>query len=84
MPSGRALPWVPGLPPGIQEWTPDKDVWELYNLEEDWSQANDLAAKMPEKLAQMKEIFLIEAAKNKALADWRGPLDPDASPRVAH
>jgi arylsulfatase A-like enzyme len=30
----------------------DKDVWELYNLEEDWSQSNDLAAKMPEKLAQ--------------------------------
>ena len=64
---GPRTPWLPGLPPGIQEWTPDKDVWELYNLEEDWSQSNDLAAKMPEKLAQMKEIFLIEAAKNKAL-----------------
>ena len=64
---GPRAPWVPGLPPGIHEWTPDKDVWELYNLEEDWSQSNDLAAKMPEKLAQMKEIFLIEAAKNKAL-----------------
>ena len=38
-----------------------------YNLEEDWSQSNDLAAKMPEKLAQMKELFLIEAVKNKAL-----------------
>jgi hypothetical protein len=55
------------LPPGIHEWTPDNDVWELYNLEDDWSQSNDLAAKLPEKLAQMKEIFLIEAAKNKAL-----------------
>jgi arylsulfatase A-like enzyme len=64
---GPRLPWVPGLPPGIRDWTPDKDVWKLYNLEEDWSQANDLAAKMPEKLAQMKEIFLIEAAKNRAL-----------------
>jgi hypothetical protein len=62
-----AGPWVPGTPPGIHEWTPDKDIWELYNLDEDWSQSNDLAAKMPEKLAQMKEIFLIEAAKNKAL-----------------
>ena len=29
---------------------PDKDRWELYNIDEDWSQANDLAAKMPEKL----------------------------------
>ena len=64
---GPRTPWVPGLPPGIREWTPDKDVWELYNLEEDWTQANDLAAKMPEKLAQMKEIFLIEATKNKGL-----------------
>jgi arylsulfatase A-like enzyme len=64
---GPRLPWIPGLPPGIREWTPDNDVWELYNLEEDWSQANDLAAKMPEKLAQLKDIFLIEAAKNKVL-----------------
>jgi arylsulfatase A-like enzyme len=64
---GPRTPWLPGLPPGIHEWTPDNDVWELYNLDEDWSQSNDLAAKMPEKLAQMKEIFLIEAAKNKAL-----------------
>ena len=64
---GPRLPWVPGLPPGIHEWTPDQDVWELYNLEEDWSQSNDLATKMPEKLAQMKEIFLIEATKNKVL-----------------
>jgi arylsulfatase A-like enzyme len=64
---GPRLPWVPGVDPSILTWTPDKDTWELYNLEEDWSQANDLAAEMPEKLAQMKELFLIEATKNKAL-----------------
>jgi arylsulfatase A-like enzyme len=64
---GPRTPWLPGLPPGIHEWTPDKDVWELYHMTEDWSQANDLAAKMPEKLAQMKDLFLIEATKNKAL-----------------
>jgi arylsulfatase A-like enzyme len=64
---GPRLPWIPGLPPGFQEWTPDRDTWELYNLEEDWTQANDLAAQMPEKVAQLKEIFLIEAAKNKVL-----------------
>ncbi len=61
---GPRLPWVPGAPAGIAEWTPDNDVWELYNLDEDWSQANDLAAKMPEKVAQMKEMFAIEAARN--------------------
>ncbi len=34
---GPRMPWVPGLPPGIKEWTPEKDTWELYNLDEDWS-----------------------------------------------
>jgi arylsulfatase A-like enzyme len=61
---GPRTPWVPGLPPGIHEWTPDQDTWELYNLDEDWTQANDLAASEPEKLAQMRETFSIEAAKN--------------------
>ncbi len=61
---GPRAPWVPGLPPGIEDWTPDQDVWELYHLDEDWTQANDLAAEMPDKLAQMKETFSIEAAKN--------------------
>lgn len=64
---GPRIPWVPGLPKGIQDWTPDKDRWELYNIEEDWTQANDLADSMPEKLAQMKELFAMEAAKNGAL-----------------
>ena len=64
---GPRVPWVTGVPPGIFEWTPDKDTWELYNLEEDWSQANDLAAELPEKLAQMKDLWLIEATKNNAL-----------------
>ena len=79
---GPRLPWVPGLPPGIREWTPDKDVWELYNLDKDWSQANDLAAKMPEKLAQMKDIFLIEAAKNKALPIGGGLWIPVLHPEL--
>ena len=43
------------IAPGIGEWNPENDVWELYNLNEDWSQANDLAAKMPEKLAADEE-----------------------------
>ena len=79
---GPRTPWVPGLPPGIREWTPDKDVWELYHLAEDWSQANDLAAKMPEKLAQMKELFLIEATKNKALPIGGGLWVPLLHPEM--
>jgi arylsulfatase len=61
---GPRAPWVPGLPPGIAEWTPDNDVWELYHLDQDWTQAHDLAAEMPDKLAQLREIFAIEAARN--------------------
>ena len=64
---GPRIPWVPGLPQGIHTWTPDQDKWELYNLEEDWSQANDLAAKMGEKVADMQQMFLIEATKNNVL-----------------
>jgi arylsulfatase A-like enzyme len=79
---GPRLPWVPGSPPGIREWTPDKDVWELYNLADDWSQANDLAAKMPEKLAQMKELFLIEATRNKALPIGGGLWVPALHPEM--
>ena len=64
---GPRTPWIPGLPKGILEWTPDKDTWELYNLAEDWSQANDLAEKMPAKLADMKQMFLIEFTRNSGL-----------------
>jgi arylsulfatase len=79
---GPRTPWLPGLPPGIHEWSPDDDVWELYNLAEDWSQANDLAATMPEKLAQMKEIFLVEAARNKALPIGGGLWIPILHPEM--
>jgi len=79
---GPRLPWVPGIDPKILTWTPDQDIWELYNLEEDWSQANDLAAEMPEKLAQMKELFLIEAAKNKVLPVGGGLFVPVFHPEL--
>jgi arylsulfatase A-like enzyme len=61
---GPRAPWVAGMPPGMMEWTPDQDDWELYHLDQDWSQAHDLAADMPDKLAVLKDIFSIEAAKN--------------------
>jgi arylsulfatase A-like enzyme len=31
---GPRVPWLPGLPKGIESWTPDQDTWELYNLDE--------------------------------------------------
>lgn len=66
------LPWAAfeGLPQ-----TPPKDIlngytWELYNLADDPTQADDIAAKNPEKLAEMKRIFMEEAKKYNVL-----PLD---------
>jgi hypothetical protein len=44
---GPREPWVGGMPKGIKEWSPLTDKWELYNIDEDWSQANDLAARTP-------------------------------------
>ena len=61
---GPRTPWLPGLPPGIQDWTPDHDQWELYHLDEDWTQAHDVAEAHPDKLAELKEVFAIEAARN--------------------
>ena len=40
-----------------------EDNWELYNTFEDWSQANDLSKEMPEKLRDLQDLFLVEAAK---------------------
>ena len=39
------------------------DTWELYDTTTDWSQANDLSAEMPGKLEEMKQLFIVEAAK---------------------
>lgn len=43
------------------------DPWELYNGTTDWSQAHDLAAEHPDKLAELKRLFDIEAAKYNVL-----------------
>jgi arylsulfatase A-like enzyme len=37
--------------------------WELYNIAEDYSEYNDLAAKMPDKLRELQELFLVQALK---------------------
>ena len=81
---GPRNPWVPGLAKGIRGWSPEKDTWALYNLDEDWSQADDFAAKMPEKLAELKNLFLVESAKNKNLPIggglWTPVLHPEDAP----
>ena len=42
-------------------------MWELYDLTRDFTQADDLARQEPERLAKMKELFLVEARANKAV-----------------
>jgi arylsulfatase A-like enzyme len=79
---GPRLPWLAGLPKGIHEWTPDQDKWELYDLSKDWSQANDLADKMPKKLADLKDLFLIELTKNKGLPVGGGLWVPILHPEL--
>jgi arylsulfatase A-like enzyme len=39
------------------------DTWELYDTNSDWSQAHDLAPEMPEKLEELKALFVEEARK---------------------
>ncbi len=66
-------PWILNAP--LPE--PKDYKWELYNLTEDYSQANDLAAKMPGKLKEMQKLFVEEAAKYNVL-----PLDNDSFARA--
>jgi arylsulfatase A-like enzyme len=41
----------------------DSDVWELYDTNKDWSQAHNLAKQMPQKVAELKRLFELEAMK---------------------
>jgi len=77
---GPRKPWIPGLQ-GVLQWNPDDDKWELYNLDEDYSQANDLAAEMPDKLRQMQDIFTVEAGNNKVFPIGGGLYIPVFAPQ---
>jgi len=52
-------------------------TWELYDLTKDWTQAEDVAAKYPERVKQMKKLFLKEARKHQVL-----PLDASVAARI--
>ncbi len=59
------LPWEFGQEPDVNDYK-----WELYNVANDFSEANDLAAKEPKKLRELQDLFWAEAAKYGVL-----PLD---------
>ncbi len=61
---GPLIPWV-NAQKGLGDWDSATDPWELYDLRMDFSQATNLALEYPEKLEQMKKLFLSEAEDNK-------------------
>ncbi len=52
------------------------DVWELYDLTRDWTQAHDLAREHPDRLRALQDLFLVEAAKHQVF-----PLDDRVTER---
>jgi arylsulfatase len=81
--------WVACTTPATLPWElsskPSPDVidgyqWELYHVAEDPTQFSDLAAKMPDKLKELQDLFYVEAARNNVLpmdnttlARWNAP-----------
>ena len=65
------IPWdltpaaMARLAPGV--WVPDDDPVELYYLPDDFTQANDLAASNPAKVAELRQLFWAEAERYQVL-----------------
>jgi arylsulfatase len=70
----HSTPWV------FNETLPalDDDVWELYDGSKDWTQAHDLAKEMPDRLASLQRLWLIEAVKYNVL-----PIDDRRAERFS-
>jgi arylsulfatase A-like enzyme len=67
----HSIPWLLAETPPLAS-----DVWELYKVDEDFSQANNLAAQNPAKLKELQDLFLKEAERNFVL-----PIDDRRSER---
>ena len=73
---------VPPQPPWLMGTAAMPDVingykWELYNIEEDFTENNNLAAKNPAKLKELQDLFMVEAKKYQVL-----PLDNSILQRI--
>jgi arylsulfatase len=71
-----APPWLLGTAK-LPEDVVNGYKWELYNIAEDFSESNDLAAKRPDKLRELQELFLVEATKYNVF-----PLDNSVLQRI--
>ena len=58
----HSIPWLMAAMPPLKD-----DVWELYEVDKDFSQANNLAAQNPEKLKELQAVFEKEAKRNNVL-----------------
>jgi arylsulfatase len=59
----HSIPWdMAAKIPALKD-----DVWELYDVSTDFSQADDLAKKRPEKLKELQAVFMKEAVRNNVL-----------------
>jgi arylsulfatase A-like enzyme len=90
--------WLAATTPATLPWelstkTPPDVItgynWELYNVQEDPTEYNDLATKMPDKLKEMQDLFYSEAKKynvlpldNSSLARWNTPRPSLAAGRT--
>src|SRR5436190_13395894 len=73
---------VPPQPPWLMGTAKMPDLltgykWELYNIADDYSENNDLAAKNPDKLKELQDLFMVEAKKYQVL-----PLDNSILERI--
>jgi arylsulfatase len=58
----HSIPWLTVPLPPVKD-----DVWELYHVDEDFSQADDLAQQNPAKLKELQALFMKEATRNNVL-----------------
>ena len=67
-------PWEMG---NVELLAFDDDIWELYDASNDFSQAHNLAAEQPDRLAHLQRLWLIEATKYDVL-----PIDDRGAERM--
>jgi arylsulfatase A-like enzyme len=84
--------WIASTTPARLPWQtigaapdPDDYQWELYNLADDFSQANNVAKENPEKLRELQALFWVEAAKYNVLpldSSFADRMDPATRPNL--
>jgi arylsulfatase A-like enzyme len=63
----------------------ENDVWELYDLDKDFSETNDLAGEHPEKLRELQRLWVSEAEKYQVLPlddrEWERSAERNSGPK---